>query len=149
MEVLETSMAAAATGQGILDESLQQHGDVQEEHHVGCFIDDHEIYLIQNHDVVVQQIQQWLIVIILPITTIIFVYAGWQAQRTHGFGAFDSMVLYLCAIYNLFQLYQQLITCTPQLMFVQMLYVTSMILYLFYNFEALLEQLAQDNEEIR
>ena len=30
-----------------------------------------------------------------------------------------------------------------------MLYVTSMILYLFYNFEALLEQLEQDNKEIR
>ena len=39
--------------------------------------------------------------------------------------------------------------CTPQLMFLQMLYVTSMILCLFYNFEALLEQLEQDNEEIR
>ena len=56
MEVYEISMAAAATGQGIIDESLQQQGGDVEEQHVGCFIDEHEIYLIENHDVVVQQI---------------------------------------------------------------------------------------------
>ena len=57
MEVVyEISLAAAATGQGIIDESLQQQGGNVEEQNVGCFIDEHEIYLIENHDVVVQQI---------------------------------------------------------------------------------------------
>jgi len=45
---------------------------------------------------------QWFIVVVLPVTTIIFVCAGWQAYRTHGACSFDSMVLYLCAGYNLF-----------------------------------------------
>ena len=104
MDGEEISLATTTTISEI-DKSLTGQTDDLFGDELGCYIDEHEIYLIQNHDVVVQQISQWLIVMILPITTLIFVYAGWQAQRTHGFCAFDSMVLYLCAIYNLFQMY--------------------------------------------
>lgn len=69
---------------------------------VGCFTDEHEIFLINNQGVVVEQIAQWFLVISLPLTTLVFVWAGVQAARTHGCREFDSVVLYLCAIYNLF-----------------------------------------------
>ena len=42
----------------------------------GCFNDPHEIFLTDNQGVVMQQISQWIIVIILPLTTLIFVFAG-------------------------------------------------------------------------
>ena len=74
----EISMTAA-TSENITDESLQTPPTDIDEDPVGCYIDEQEIFLIQNNEVVVQQISQWLLVVVLPVTTIVFVYAGWQA----------------------------------------------------------------------
>lgn len=95
-----------------------------------------------------QQFSQWFIVILLPITTLIFICGGIQAHRTHGC-SFDSIVLYLCAVYNLFFLFEYFIKCSRSGMFVKALYVTSMILYLFFNFEELLKQLEYQNLKAR
>lgn len=73
---------------------------------------------------------------------------GCQAQRTHGC-SFDSFVLYLCAIYNLFFLFEYFVKCSSAGMFLKALFVTSMILYMFYNFELLLDQLEKQNETLR
>ena len=77
----------------------------------------------------------------LPITTLVFVWAGMQAARTHGCAEFDSMVLYLCAIYNLFFMYERLVKCTTVGMFLTTFYSSCIILYLMFNFEELLSQL--------
>jgi hypothetical protein len=58
-----------------------------------------------------QQVSQWLILLTLPITTIVFAGAGIEAQRTHGC-SFDSLVLYLCAFYNMFFLFEYLVVCS-------------------------------------
>lgn len=78
----------------------------------GCFNVESEIFLFDNKGVVMQQISQWLIVVILPITTFFFLYAGIKAHRTHGF-SFDSIILYLAAVYNLIYMFEDLIKCTP------------------------------------
>jgi len=41
------------------------------------------------------------------------------------------------------------VQCTQVAMFIMVLYVTGMILYLFFNFEELLENLELDIDEIR
>ena len=95
------------------------------------------------------QIAQWSLIIALPITTIVFLCAGIQAHRTHGGLSFDSMVLYLCAIYNVIFLVEDLIHCTAGGQLVKNLFVTCMILYLLYNFKQLLTDLEEDLEVIK
>ena len=114
----------------------------------GCTIDQREIYLVNNQDVVIHQISQWLMVCILPFTTLIFIFAGVQAHRTHGC-SFDSIVLYLCAFYNLFYMYEDLIRCTDPGQFLQIVFMTGVIQYLFFHFEEMLTSMDKDLQAIR
>lgn len=116
---------------------------------MGCYIDDRAIYLIDNEGVLVEQLSQWFIVIMLPITTLVFVWAGVGAARTHGCLEFDSVVLYLCAIYNLLFMWEHLVKCTTIGMFLKTFFSTGIILYLIYNFEELLSSLEKNNNEIK
>ena len=51
------------------------------------------------------------------------------------------MVLYLCAIYNLIFLFEDLIYCSRGGQLLKNLFVTGMILYLLYNFKEVLDEL--------
>ena len=112
-----------------------------EEESLGCYIEDRAIYLVDNNGVLVEQLSQWFIVIMLPITTLVFVWAGVGAARTHGCLEFDSVVLYLCAIQNLLFMWDHLVKCTTIGMFLKTFFSTSIILYMIYNFEELLSSL--------
>lgn len=78
----------------------------------------------------------------------IFVCAGLQAQRTHGF-SFDSIVLYLCAFYNLFYLFEDFVKCSEAGQLIKICYMTGMILYLIFNFEEMLTDMEREIDEIR
>ena len=91
--------------------SIQMLSDFINDETQGCYNVEQEIFLIENNGVIMQQISQWLIVVILPITTVIFITSGVQAWRTHGC-SFDSIVLFLCAIYNLIYMFEDLIKCS-------------------------------------
>ena len=90
-----------------------------------------------------EQISQWLVIIILPLTTVVFIAGGIQACRTHGF-SFDSNVLFLCAIYNLIFLFVDQIKCSSTGEMFKAVCYTAGILYLFFNFEIILNKLEKD-----
>lgn len=70
--------------------------------------------------------------------TVLFFYAGVQAVRTHREYSFDSNVLFLCATYNLVFLVQNFVRCSPTGQYLDILLVTCVILYLYYNFGSVL-----------
>ena len=78
----------------------------------------------------------------------IFIYAGVKAQRTHGC-AFDSIVLYLCAWYNLMYIFEDLIWCTPAGQLLKIVCYTAGILYIFFNFENMLKSMERDLDLIK
>jgi hypothetical protein len=114
----------------------------------GCFIDSHVVYFIDNNGVLAEQIAQWLIVVILPVTTLIFIFAGVQANRTHGC-SFDSLVLFASGFYNLLFMSTELVYCNAAAQLLRILYVTAMILYLYYSFEQVLNAMDSDMQELR
>ena len=122
---------------------------MEQEDKIGCFAQSHETFLVNANGVIVQQISQWFILIVLVITTIVFIFAGLQAHRTHGPCAFDTIVLYLCAIYNIIFIIEKLIYCHAALVFIKNLFVTVMILYLLYNFKENFESLEQELDIIK
>lgn len=87
-------------------------------------------------------------VTILPITSIVFILAGLRAFRTHGC-SFDSIVLFLCAAYNLLYLFRGLIICENSIQLVTILFMTGMILYLYVNFEKVLDNLEKEMNATR
>ena len=92
--------------------------------------------------------EQWITVVLLPVTTFVFIFAGVQAHRTHGC-TFDSIVLYLCAFFNLFYMFEDFIDCSESGQFLKITYVTGMILYLFANFEEMLKNMELENDRMR
>ena len=115
----------------------------------GCRHDvSQEIFLVSNNGVVMQQIAQWMLVIVLPVTTIVFIGGGIQACRTHGC-AFDSIVLYLCAIYNMIYMFEDLIKCSEAGQLTKTVCYTAGILYLFFNFEQMLTDMEADLQALQ
>jgi hypothetical protein len=55
-----------------------------------------------------EQFIQWVMVVMLPLATLVFAFAGVQAFRTHGC-SFDSIVLFLCGAFNLVYLMTDLL----------------------------------------
>ena len=96
------------------------------------------ISLLDSHGILLKQITQWCMVIIVPILTILFSYAGVQAWRTHREFSFDSNVLFLCAIYNAVFFVTNTIRCSAVAQYIDILLVTAIILYLYYNFETVI-----------
>ena len=90
-----------------------------------------------------EQIAQWLVVICLPITTILFIFAGVRAQETYGCH-FDSLVLYLSALYNMVFMFEDLIKCSRAGQMTMIFIYTAGILYLFYNFEQIVKHLEKE-----
>lgn len=82
------------------------------------------------------------------MTTFAFLYAGYQAQRTHGC-SFDSIILYIAAIYNMIYIFEDLIKCSDPGQITQITFYTGGILYLFYNFEIMLKSMDKDLDSIR
>ena len=122
--------------------------DLISEDNEGCYNISMDSFLIENNGVVMEQIAQWLVIIILPITTIIFVAGGIQACRTHGF-SFDSNVLFLCAIYNMIFLWIDQIQCTESGEIIRNFCYSLGILYLFFNFEWILKGMEKDIDEMK
>lgn len=78
---------------------------------IGCYLSSHEIYLIDNRGVLAEQIFQWMLVFLLPVATLVFAIAGVRAFRTHGC-SFDSIVLFLCGVYNVIYIYEDMVHCS-------------------------------------
>ena len=95
-----------------------------------------------------EQISQWLVVIILPITTIFFIFAGVRAQQTYGC-SFDSLVLYLSALYNMVYMFEDLIKCSLTGQMFMIFIYTAGILYLFYNFELIVKTMEKEMGVLR
>ena len=109
----------------------------------GCYLAEHELYLLNNRGVLLHQISQWLMVLVLPITSFIFTFAGIRAFKTHG-PSFDSIVLFLCASYNVLYLVRGVALCENSIQLATILFMTGMILYLYVNFEKVLDNLEKE-----
>lgn len=99
--------------------------------------------MFYNRGVFVQQVAQWLLVTILPITTCVFLVSGTKAFRIHGC-SFDSIVLFLCAAYNLLYIVRGTAICTDTIQLSIILFMTGMILYLYVNFEVVIDNMQRE-----
>ena len=68
----------------------------------GCYISELSfVELLSKEGDLVERINQWGFLILLPILALLFIYGGVLAVRTHGEFGFDGNVLFLCAVYNI------------------------------------------------
>ena len=88
-------------------------------------------------------------IIVVPILTMLFGYAGAQAWRTHRGFSFDSNVLFLCAIYNAVFFLTNMVRCTAVAQYIDFMLVTAIILYLYYNFESVLREMGNEQLQLK
>lgn len=100
-----------------------------------CFVSRKEIFLINNRGIISEQIIQWLALILMPIFTVLLIYAGILAKRTHRKLSFDGMCLFTVAVFNTVYLFNQFVRCTPFGLILNLYLSTCLILFTFYNFQ--------------
>ena len=119
------------------------NADIGEER--GCYTLAHQIFLIDNRGVVFEQISQWLLVILLPLATFLFAWAGRENYRTHG-SSFDSKILFISGVFNMIYFWEEFVLCSVTGNLIKLSYATFIILYLYHNFEKVLDQMERDME---
>ena len=108
----------------------------------GCHISDApQFHLGDDQNNIVQSLGGWFYICLIPILTVIFFFSGIQAMRTHRECNFDSNVLFLSGLYNVVFLTQNFISCQIACQYLNLLLVTLTILYLYYNFSKVLEEM--------
>ena len=108
----------------------------------GCQMSDEpQFHLGNESNNVVQSVGGWLYISTIPLLTGLFFFAGIQAVRTHRECSFDSNVLFLSGMYNIVFLLQNFIQCQLFMQYLGLLLVTMTILYLYFNFENVLQEM--------
>ena len=93
-----------------------------------------------------EQISQWLLVILLPLATFLFAWAGLQNYRTHGGSSFDSKILIISGVYNMIYFWEEFVLCSVTGNLIKLIYATCIILYLYQNFEKVLDNMENEME---
>ena len=113
----------------------------------GCYIQSHQIFLIDNRGVVFEQMSQWLLVILLPLATFAFAWAGVQNYRTHG-SSFDSKILFISGVFNLIYFWEEFVMCSAVGNLLKVVYATFILVYFYHNFEKVLDKMETDLEDM-
>ncbi|CDW77435.1 UNKNOWN [Stylonychia lemnae] len=106
-------------------------------------------FLIDNHGIPMESGRQWIIVLICPILSALFLFWGVKARMNHKTTTFDSVVLFTNAFINILILIDQFLYCHQMFLITSYTVVSTMSLYIFFKFSRIVFYLLEKRNLVK
>ena len=99
---------------------------------------EHHNFLLDPDAIVFVRFSQWFFVLVVPVITLIFIFACAQAFKTYGRCSFDVGVLFLCFTINVVFILEEFLRCNESFAILSGILQSSIIICLFYKFNSVI-----------